>query len=167
MKAKPTPSQDTLRDLFDYVDGKLYWKVGGTGKIKGSEAGMITEKGYRRIRVQNQLHMAHRLIWAYHYDTVPAWIDHVDEDKLNNRVENLRAATKEQNGYNISRRKNNRSGVKGMYWSTRDKKWVCELSVNKKICRVGYFDDFDLAELVISEARALYHGPYASRGTYQ
>jgi hypothetical protein len=54
-----------------------------------------------------------------------------------------------------------------MYWSTRDKKWVCELSVNKKIRRIGYFDDFDLAELVISEARALYHGPYASKGTYQ
>ena len=161
--AKPTPPKELLRRLFDYRDGKLFWRIGGSGKRVGDEAGMITEKGYRRIRVERHLHMAHRLVWAYHFDNVPQWIDHIDEDKLNNRIENLRPASKEQNGYNISHRKNNRSGVKGVYWSTRNNKWVAEISVNKQIRRVGYFENIDLAELVVIEARNLYHGAYASR----
>lgn len=161
--AKPTPSKNRLRHLFDYKDGKLFWKVGGAGRVIGSEAGMTTEKGYRRVRVDGNLHMAHRLVWAYHHDSVPQWLDHIDEDKLNNRLENLREATKEQNGYNISRRKNNRSGVKGVYWATREKRWVAELSVNKRVKRLGSFDDLELAELVVCEARRLYHGAYASR----
>ncbi len=162
--AKSTPPKSRLHELFAYENGKLLWRKSGRGRNGGDEAGMITEKGYRRIRVDGQLHMAHRLVWAYHFDSVPNYIDHADENKLNNKIENLRPATKVQNGYNISRRKNNTSGVKGVYWATREKKWVCELSINKRVLRVGRFDDLDLAELVVTEARNLYHGAYASRG---
>lgn len=162
--ANSTPPKSRLQDLFAYENGKLFWKKGGNGRKVGNEAGMITEKGYRRIRVDGCLHMAHRLVWAYHFDEVPEYIDHIDENKLNNAINNLRPATKAENGYNITRRKNNKSGVKGVYWASREKKWVAELSVNKKIRRLGYFDDLELADLVVMEARNKYHGAFANHG---
>jgi len=161
---KDTPPKSKLHELFFYQDGKLLWKKSGSGRNVGDEAGMITEKGYRRIKIDGKLHMAHRLVWAYHFDSVPEYIDHIDENKLNNTIGNLRQATKVQNGCNISFRKNNKSGVKGVYWAKREQKWVAELSIDKKIKRVGYFDDIELAELVVMEARDKYHGAFANHG---
>lgn len=165
MKAKPTPSMERLHELFVYDDGKLIWKISGTGIVKGKEAGMVTDKGYRRIKVDGKLHMRHRLVWAYHHKDVPDWIDHADEDKSNDRIENLRPATKVQNGYNISMRSNNRSGVKNVYWASREKKWAVEISIDRQIKRIGYFEDIELASLVALEARNKYHREFASRGS--
>ena len=162
--AKRTPPRQLLQQVFVYKDGKLFWKESKSGVKANTEAGLVSEKGYRRIKIFGKTHMAHRLVWAYHHDDVPDWLDHADENKLNNRLENLRPATKIQNGYNISNRKNNKSGVKGVYFCKKSKKWIAELSVNKQIKRVGYFDDIELAELVVCEARSLYHGQFASAG---
>ena len=163
-EAKPAPSKSRLRELFAYKNGKLFWNKSGNGRKVGDEAGMITEKGYRRIRVDGNLHMAHRLVWAYHFDDAPEYIDHIDGNKLNNSIDNLRSATKIQNVYNIPLRKNNKSGVKGVYWAAREQKWAAELSINKQIRRIGYFDDLEFAELVAIEARNKYHGAFANHG---
>jgi len=161
---KPTPPKSILHELFSYQDGKLIWKKSGNGRTVGDEAGMITEKGYRRVKVNGDLHMAHRLVWAYHFDSVPNYIDHIDGNKLHNAISNLRSATKVENGRNISLRKDNTSGVKGVYWAKREQKWAAELSVNKQIKRLGYFDDIELADLVVTEARNKYHGAFANHG---
>jgi hypothetical protein len=162
--AKPTPLKSKLHELFAYENGKLLWKKSGSGRNVGDEAGMVTEKGYRRIKIDGLLHMAHRLVWAYHFDQVPEYIDHIDGNKCNNTIGNLRPATKIQNGYNIPLRANNKSGVKGVYWAAREQKWVAELSVNRKIQRIGSFDDLELADLVAMEARNKYHGEFANHG---
>ena len=164
MKAKPTPLKSRIHDLLTYQEGKLLWKKSGNGRNVGDEAGMVTEKGYRRIKVDGKMHMAHRLVWAYHFNEVPDCLDHIDEDKLNNSVINLRPATKAENGCNITHRRNNKSGVKGVYWANREQKWAAELSINKQIKRLGYFDDIELADLVVTEARNKYHGGFANHG---
>jgi hypothetical protein len=150
--------------LFLYQDGKLLWKKSGNGRNVGDEAGVLTDRGYRRVRIDNLLHMAHRLVWAYHFDSVPEYIDHIDQNKSNNAIGNLRLASKIENGRNISLRKNNTSGIKGVYWATREQKWAAELNINKRPHRLGYFDDIELAELVVTEARNKYHLEFANHG---
>jgi hypothetical protein len=161
---KPTPSKSILQALFLYRDGKLFWKKSGNGRNVGDEAGMLTNKGYRRVKIDGLLHMAHRLVWAYHFDSVPEYIDHIDQNKSNNAIGNLRLASKIENGRNILLRKNNTSGIKGVYWATREQKWAAELSINKRPHRLGYFDDIELAELVVTEARNKYHREFANHG---
>ena len=71
-----------------------------------------------------------------------------------------------KNGKNRKTPKNNTSGVKGVSWHKRSKKWVVSIGVNWKRKALGYFDDLDLAELVSIEARNKYHGEFANHGQY-
>ena len=100
---RPLPSLDTLRALFNYdpATGKVTWaqdrKTKG-GKI-GQEVGSLTERGYRRITLRDDgishTYKLHRIVWALHYgeDPYPLTIDHINKDKTDNRIENLRAVT--------------------------------------------------------------------------
>lgn len=104
---------DLLR--YDKDSGKLYWTVAPNGRIKvGQEAGTITKEGYKRITYKGRTYLVHRIIWFLEYGYWPSVLDHVDRDKLNNRIENLREATYSQNRYNIPRRSHNTSGYKGV-----------------------------------------------------
>lgn len=94
------PSQERLRELFEYrEDGYLVWKVHRSRARVGSIAGGVYDHKYRRVRVGPAIHMAHRLIWIWHYGDIPDGriIDHIDGDKLNNRIENLRPLSNRDN----------------------------------------------------------------------
>lgn len=101
-KPLPLPSQDELRESFDYRDGVLYWKkllVKNQVKV-GSVAGHIVKK-YNRYRVlyKGKFYLRARLIWAYHNGEIPKGfeIDHINRNKLDDRIENLRLVTMSQN----------------------------------------------------------------------
>ena len=151
-----------FNDFFEYRDGELYWKVSTNSKIKvGKKAGCITSKGYLTIKVNKKPYLAHKIIFSIHYGYIPKEIDHIDLNKLNNKIENLREATREQNQWNRKLQSNNSSGIKGVYWHKRDKSWRVQLRFNKKMNYIGSFKDLELAELVASEARSKYHGNFA------
>jgi hypothetical protein len=154
-------TQELVRELFDYCDGVLYWKT-SRGKSKaGKVAGKINSKGYHAVGVNKKLYLAHRLIYLYHHGILPKYIDHVDGNKLNNTIENLRECTLAQNSANSKAQKNNTSGAKGVFWIKRIKSWQVSLSVNGKRKHIGNFKDFELAELVAIEAREKYHKDFA------
>lgn len=92
---------------------------------------------------------------------LPKSVDHIDGDRTNNRIENLRSVTHAQNSLNRKTPTNNKSGFKNVYWDKMFKKWVVNLNVNKKKIIIGKFDDLELAGLVAEEARDKYHGEYA------
>ena len=92
---------------------------------------------------------------------MPKLIDHIDNDPSNNKIENLREATRHQNGTNAKTWSNNISGAKNVSWHKQCKKWRVRVSINKKMETIGLFDDFDLAELVAVEARNKFHGNFA------
>jgi len=97
----------------------------------------------------------------YHYGWLPDEIDHIDANPNNSRVENLRAATRTENQYNARLRADSTSGAKNVQWYKQTKKWRVVLRVNKTRKHIGFFNDFELAELVATEARDKFHGAFA------
>jgi len=155
--------RDLLLEIFDYKDGKLLWKVakGTRTDLLGKEAGNKREDGYVRIKVNNRLYLAHRIIFLMVNGYLPKEIDHIDGNRSNNKIENLREVTKSENAQNRKTPINNTSGVKGVCWHKATKKWYVQLQVNKKNKYFGTYDDLELAQLVAIEARDKYHNQFA------
>ena len=118
-------TQKEAQECFDYKDGILYWKFRAANRIKvGSPAGSIDPStGYHKTYVYGKFYKTHRVIFLYHHGYLPEFVDHIDGDKANNRIENLRAATKEENCQNQKIRSTNKSGCKGVRWNSLSKKW--------------------------------------------
>jgi len=88
-------------------------------------------------------------------------VDHIDGDGLNNRKSNLRLATISQNAYNMTmERKNNSSGVKGVYWHKKCGKWYARISKDKARISLGFFDNIEDAEACYLNAVKEYHGDF-------
>jgi hypothetical protein len=100
-------------------------------------------------------------VWLWHGRELPALIDHINGDRGDNRIENLRAATPSQNVCNTKIKSTNTSGVKGVNWVKRLKKWQVRLNIQNRVMHFGLYRDFDLAELVAAEARNKHHGAFA------
>ena len=102
----PTPKE--LREWLTYKDGHLYWKHDlKYGRMsKGDRAGYLATDGYWKIGIFSKLYMAHRLIWRMHHPKgpVPFVLDHIDGDRSNNRIKNLRAVTASENQHNRHQR---------------------------------------------------------------
>lgn len=156
--------REELKMLFDYKNGELLWKVERGGSKIGDIAGSINKTGYRYICVNRKKFKAHRLIFLYHHGYLPEMIDHLDQNRLNNRVDNLRECTRAQNAFNSKIRKDNTSGIKGICWSKSNKKWMAQITVDRKYKYLGHFEDIDEAEKVIASARLRYHKSFASDG---
>ena len=151
-KPIPLPSQKKLQELFYYKDGELYWKERIHSSIDLSKpAGYIDTNGYRAIQIEGKLYRAHRLVWKYHYGKDPKeFIDHIDGNKSNNNMENLREATRQQNSYNRGPQKNNKLGIKGV--SKYGNKYIATIFINDKRKYLGFFDTIEEARLAREEA---------------
>ena len=150
-----TFDQTTIQKVFEYKDGALHWRK--TGK----KAGTTHHTGYIQIGFEHKQYNAHRLIFMLHHGWVPDVIDHVDNDRSNNKIENLRPATWSQNLQNMRLRPSNKSGYKNVSWCTTKKKWAVQLSIKGRQTNLGRFDDLEFADLVATEARDKYHGAFA------
>lgn len=166
-KAKPTPSVEVLNSIFSYDEstGELRWKKVPQERVVrskvGAIAGAVTVNGYRMVSVNYQKYLVHRLIWKMKTGAdAPFSIDHVDCDRLNNRLSNLRAATQSQNGMNSKMRKNNTSGVKGVHFGP-DGKWRAAIMIKRRMIALGGFDRLEDAAAVVAAAREKLHGEFA------
>jgi hypothetical protein len=149
-----------LHEIFEYKDGKLLWKIKQANRIDiGQEAGTDNKK-YMVIYIKSKPYMAHKLIYQMFYGQFDGFIDHIDNNSLNNKIENLRLCTMQQNNQNRAKSYKNKSGFKNVYLFK--KKWKVELRINKKTTHFGVFDDIELADLVAQEARNKYHGAFAN-----
>lgn len=155
-------TQEYVRSVFEYKEGELYWKNDrGKNKTKGKKAGSDKSHLYRRIRLDGVNIYAHRLIFLYHHGYLPDLVDHINGNKLDNRVENLREGDKSINALNVGLTSKNKSGVKGVYFDKKRRKWVVMLSVEGKTKYFGGYGDIEMAELVAIEARCKYHKEFA------
>jgi hypothetical protein len=160
-------TQARLHELFEYrEDGALVWKVQKAQRTQvGSVAGWQNQdvhgQRYMNVEVDGRAHKLHRLVFLWHHGYLPSRIDHIDGNRLNNCIENLRPATASQNAMNGKHRVNNTSGAKNVTHDKRSNKWRVLLQVCGKPKSLGYFDDFELADLVATEARHKFHGQFA------
>lgn len=150
-------TKELLHELFDYRDGKLFWKVGN----RRGEAGSLKQNGYRFIGINGKHHYTHRLIFLFHHGFLPPFIDHIDGNRLNNSIDNLRVASRSENNRNVGIQRNNTSGAKGVQFIKNTGKWRVAVRSNGILRYFGMYNDFELAELVATEARNLYHGEFA------
>jgi hypothetical protein len=154
-------SCEKVKELFDYKDGELFWKKIGPNKRTDRPAGTVNRDGYRRIKYMYKLYAVHRLVWTYHGNAPVAFIDHINGDVLDNRIENLRAATHSQNCMNTRLRSDNTSGIKGVRWSKLKQKWIGTVGVNYKNYCAGEFDTKEKAAEAVAKLRQELHGEFA------
>ena len=145
--------------LFEYKDGELFWKQRGRSRQLGRPAGAVNRDGYRRIKYQGKLYATHRLVWTYHGNDPVAFIDHINGDVLDNRIENLRSATHSQNCMNRRVRFDSKSGVKGVTWK-KDKWYTCVI-LDYKRHSAGSFDNKEEAIVALDKLREELHGEFA------
>lgn len=94
---KKYPSTKELREVFDYVDGSLYWKIKPNRNIPiGRKLGRSCSNGYLRGTYKKQTYLIHRLVWVWHGQELKEnmEIDHINFDRTDNRIENLRQLTR-------------------------------------------------------------------------
>jgi hypothetical protein len=151
-------TQKAMKKEVEYRDGHFHRLSDGAliieTPIKGTQR-------YIRVRVCGVVQRLHRMVFLYHKGYLPKVIDHINNDRTNNRIENLREVTQQQNCLNRVAHKNNRSGYKNVFWHSAMNKWSVQISINSKRRVFGYYDDVELAGLVAEEARAKFHGEFA------
>ena len=138
-------AQKRLKDLlyYDSGTGKFKWKLSGTGRRKNLDAGTKKPDGYVAIAVDKNIYLAQRLAWLYEYGYFPENdIDHINRDKADNRIKNLREVSRQCNARNCGNIKSNTSGIKGVYWFKRLKKWEVRITIDQKNIFLGLFSDY-------------------------
>ena len=153
MKVKKTLAIDEAQELLSYdpKTGNLIWKVdrGGTAKTGMVAGHRDTSHGYRIIRVNGIRYRAHRIAWLLFYREFPtSHIDHINRNRDDNRITNLRCVTHTENMRNRKKMKSNKSGVTGVSWNSKDKNWKAQITSNgKRIilgCRANIDDAIEL-----------------------
>jgi hypothetical protein len=166
-KPNPLPSVAELNDLLDYDPdtGIFTWKKYRRGTAgAGSIAGSLQNKGYIHIGVNGKPRLAHRLAYKMYYGSDPVgMLDHIDMDRSNNRISNLRDATNAQNMINTRVQKNNTSGFKGVCANPDSRKnpWVACIKINHKNIYLGSYKTKEEAASAYEKAAKEYFGEFA------
>ena len=141
IKHKPLPAIDELKRLFQLRDGVLIRKTGNGGiKIGTPAGGPILNGGHISVSIGNSRYLVHRLIWKLSTGEDPGkyQIDHINGNRTDNRIENLRKVTHQQNGMHRSNPQiNSRSGVIGVCWRKSSNKWEATIHHNGKSIFLG------------------------------
>lgn len=155
-------TQELLWFLFSYKEGVLFWNAKINQRIEiGSVAGSKDGNGYVQIMINGKRYKAHRLIFIMHKNFAPSTIDHINGVRDDNRIENLRAATLEENAHNRRISKLSTSGIKNVYWHKSSRKWQVAVSANGKQIHAGYFNTKEEAESAAISARNKHHQGFA------
>lgn len=169
---RATPiTQAEMVSRFRYEDGNLFWLPRGNPRFDkqfaGRKAGGFSTTADAIIIAFKNTHiLLHRAIWVYHNGEIPEGmeIDHISQDRRDNRIENLRLCNRHQNTCNTRRRKNNKSGVKGVCWNPLTETWRARVRANKVEVAVGSFKSLDEAEAAVRKARFELHKEFANMG---
>lgn len=178
MTQKKPPCPTVLRQLLRYElqTGKLFWRertpnmfsdAGHTAEhtcnrwnanYAGREAfTAVNRQGYKCGAVNDTQYKAHRIAWSIHFGSTPKdQIDHIDGDRINNRISNLREVTNRQNSMSSARGKNNTTGYTGVSLDKRRGKYRSYIKVNGRQIVLGYYDCPEAAHLAYIEAKRKY-----------
>lgn len=162
---------DALRsrccELLEYLpeDGSLRWRVGRRGSAKaGDVAGTVETNGYIRLRIDGRRYQAHRLVWLIAFGRMPdGEIDHINGNRSDNRLANLRDVTGRQNTQNRQRayKSKARTDVVGPSFQTSRGMWLVNIRVDGRSKFIGRYLTIDEAESAYLDAKRQYHPGFA------
>lgn len=161
---------DYLRSNFEYKDGNLYRTTCKGGEKIGNIAGWVTKcngREYKKMNVNKKSIYVHQAIFLIHHGYLPKYIDHIDGNSLNNKIDNLRPATQSQNGGNSKLKRNNTSGNKGVIFRKDTNKWAAQIMVNRKHISLGSFQIKDDAIKAYENGALKYFGEFAKPDSRQ
>lgn len=152
---------ELVREYLDYnpYTGIITWKLNRGKKVKaGSEAGTDNGIGYLAIKLDGKCYKAHRVAWFLKTGEWPKGvIDHINNNRSDNRWENLRVTSVQGNNFNKGIAKNNNSGATGVRFIQSNKKWRAYIRANKKSHHLGYFTTKEAAEEAYQKAKQNLH----------
>lgn len=155
-------NQERVRHLFDYdpESGLLTWKNPKYPAYIGREVGAKGDKGYRIVTVDGRIEYVHRVIWVHAIGDLPETIDHKNRDKSDNRLANLRAASRSQNNANrpMSKKADLPHGVCRVSYSST---FRASIKVNRKTIHLGSFATADEAANAYQTAAVTHFGEFA------
>jgi hypothetical protein len=160
-------TQERLKERlhYDHETG-IFTRI---GKHKNWRSGQIVDRktshGYQSIDIEYKRYYLHRLAWLFVYGVWPIGdVDHINHIKQDNRISNLREATRSENQMNRLLKKSSLSGIKGVSWDTGKNKWRAQLFIEGKGKHIGYFVIKADAEAAVKTLRELHHGVFANHG---
>lgn len=149
-------SQAELRSQLHYdPQTGVFTRIGRTPHKNcklGRTLGSKFKNGYLMVTLAGRKYYLHRLAWLYTHGVWPKEIDHINRDRTDNRITNLREVTRTQNNLNSKLSRRNRSGVRGVSWFARDGLWRASISRKGKIINLGHFETVELAAAVRKQA---------------
>ena len=186
MAKRQLPSPEVLRQLLRYEPdtGKLFWKERGVEWFRGlnpertrnawntmnagEEAFTALTAGYRQGSLIGFHLMGHRVAWAIHHGAWPDQIDHVNGNRSDNRIVNLRNVSVAENNKNLGMRRNNTSGRTGVYWHKPSSRWVAHIVVDGRVTSLGSFIEREdaISARVKAERTYGYHPNHGGRIGY-
>lgn len=153
-------TQERLKQVVSYnPDNGVFTRILAlsncvkVGDILGGDNG----RGYLRTRIDGKLYMNHRLAWLYVYGSMPEFeIDHINHNKKDNRIANLRSCTRSENSRNSPIGIRNKSGIVGVQYRERDRKFYATITNNKKKIHIGVYETAEDALLAYNDAARKY-----------
>lgn len=144
-------SQEKIKELFEYKEGELRYRIARGNRAAGQTAGTVDKSGYDMITMEGKRYLTHRLIYAYFNgdieDTLK--IDHINGNKLNNHIDNLRKVTVQENGFN--------SNCNGYSYNKKENKYKVKIVVDGKAIHLGCFDNKEDARSSYLKGKEKYH----------
>lgn len=157
----PRFTLDELRASIAYdPDTGVFTRKVGYGRSKaGTVLGTKASTGYLTICFKGQIFTAHRLAWFYVHGVMPSSpVDHINGNRTDNRIENLRSGSFASNNQNrLKPQRNNTSGFLGVGWNKQNKRWKAQITVDNQTKHLGHYDTPEEAHEAYLAAKRKYH----------
>ena len=156
-----------MDEIWKKIENQENYSISNLGKIRNDKFNKFLKerlhnKGYRQVDLNGKNYQIHRLIAIAFIDNPDnkPFVDHKNNIRDDNRIENLRWATGTENNQNSKIRKDNTSGTKGVYWYKDRKKWLAYIRINGKHIYLGSFDNIEDAIKARQEKAKEIHGEF-------
>lgn len=156
-------TKELLHEIFTYENGDLVWKkpTGPRVKVGDVVGGSLSSHGYKTVQLFGKARKAHQLIYMMFHGVEASEVDHINGNRADNRIENLRAVNRAQNCANQRTQTRSASGFKGVTFMRKSSVWRARIKISQKEIHLGCFQSKDEAAIAYNKAAEKHFGNFA------